>query len=199
MSGSLGTKVRSKDQIMAGSVRYGPASDIGPDSLFLSFYASAEVTCHLALGWPIPINIVDLFAEFRNLTNGLTLPAGRSLIGALTYFGLQNIGALKKEVTRDLVLTGGPWSHDQQIEILDYCESDVDALARLAERMFFYIDPRYARLRGRYMAAVAQMEHNGIPIDIECFNQFQNHWESIKLAFIRKLANDYGIYVRHHF
>src|SRR5262249_45815344 len=70
---------------------------IGPDSLFVAFYASAELGCFRALGWPKPHNILDLFVEFRNRTNGLTTPAGAGLIGALTYFGLDNIGAIEKE------------------------------------------------------------------------------------------------------
>jgi hypothetical protein len=38
--------------------------------LYLCFVANAEIGCHLALGWPIPKNIIDLSAEFRCLTNG---------------------------------------------------------------------------------------------------------------------------------
>ena len=28
--------------------------------LFVSFVANAEICCHLALGWPVPKNILDL-------------------------------------------------------------------------------------------------------------------------------------------
>jgi hypothetical protein len=54
--------------------------------LYVCFVANAEIGCHLALDWPIPKNIVDLNAEFRNLTNGHIVPAGKGLIGALTYY-----------------------------------------------------------------------------------------------------------------
>ena len=97
-----GRKVRMwQDQFEAA-----PPYSIDDDSLFIAYYASAEMGCHLALSWPFPANLIDLYAEFRNYTNGLPLPAGRGQIGALIYFGLPNIGALKKETTRDLVLTG---------------------------------------------------------------------------------------------
>src|SRR5215472_10543873 len=40
------------------------------NTLFVAYYASAEIGCHLALGWPVPERVLDLFTEFRNLTNG---------------------------------------------------------------------------------------------------------------------------------
>ena len=42
---------------------------IGPDVLHVTFFGSAEWGCYLALGWPIPSRMVDLFAEFRLRTN----------------------------------------------------------------------------------------------------------------------------------
>ena len=42
-----------------------PPFPIGPDALFVAFYASAELGCFRALGWPKPANILDLFTEFR--------------------------------------------------------------------------------------------------------------------------------------
>src|SRR5262245_54859417 len=48
-----------------------PPYDTGPRSLFVAYYASAELGCHLALGWHMPARILDLSAEFRCLTSGL--------------------------------------------------------------------------------------------------------------------------------
>ena len=50
----------------------------------------------------MPSNVLDLFVEFRHFTNGLEMPAGASLFGALTYFGIDNIGAGEKDNMRDL-------------------------------------------------------------------------------------------------
>jgi hypothetical protein len=33
----------------------------------------------------LPANILDLSAEFRCITNGRTVPAGKGLLGALAY------------------------------------------------------------------------------------------------------------------
>ena len=104
-----------------------PPFPIGPDTLFVAFYASAELGCFRALGWPTPARILDLFTEFRDRTNGLPTLAGSGLVGALVYFGLDTIGAQVKDEMRDLVLGGGPWSEAQREAILDYCESDTVA------------------------------------------------------------------------
>jgi DNA polymerase-1 len=47
-----------------------PPFPTGPDTLFVAFYASAELGFFRALQWPMPARILDLFVEFRNLTNG---------------------------------------------------------------------------------------------------------------------------------
>ena len=56
----------------------------------------------------MPARILDLFTEFRDRTNGLTTARGAGLLGALTYFGLDAMGAIEKEEMRALVMRGGP-------------------------------------------------------------------------------------------
>src|SRR5262245_32736989 len=63
-----------------------PPFPTSPGVLFIAYYASAELGCHLALGWPMPERILDLFAEFRCLTAGLPVPCGWGLLRALAYF-----------------------------------------------------------------------------------------------------------------
>lgn len=67
---------------------------------------------------------------------------------------------------RDLILTGGPWSPAEQLGILDYCETDVVALANLLLAMQNQIDWPRALLRGRYLLAVSRIQINGVPIDV---------------------------------
>lgn len=114
-----------------------PAAPFPCDSaaLILAYNAAAEMACFQALGWPMPANILDLYVEFRCHTNGLSLPAGKGLLGALIYFGEPCMDATKKEVMRDLILTGGPWNDVEKAAILDYCEADVMALKALFLRM----------------------------------------------------------------
>ena len=93
-------------------------------AVFVAYYASAELGCHLALDWPMPVNVLDLYVEFRNATNGLSTPAGRGLLGALAYCGLDHTAATKKDSFRELVMRGGPWMATEREAILDYCESE---------------------------------------------------------------------------
>ena len=176
-----------------------PPYPTGPDTLFVAYYASAEIGCHLALGWPVPQRVLDLFTEFRNHTNGIPTTSGAGLLGALAYYGLDSIGTAEKGEMRDLILRGGPWTDAEQEAILDYCESDVEALARLLPSMLPNVDLPRAVLRGRYMAAAARMERNGVPIDTETLELLRLHWLDIQDQLIAEVDRDYGVYVGRTF
>jgi hypothetical protein len=185
-----GRKVRLwHDQL--GSV---PPYSLGPESLFVAYLASAELGCHLALNWPKPVCILDLFTEFRNSTNGLPTLAGNGLVGALAAYGLDSISAAEKYGMRNLVLRGGPWAPEEQTAILDYCESDVAALARLLPAMLPQIDLPRAIYRGRYMAAVASIEYTGVPINLPLLERLRERWVAIQDQLITKIDAHYGVF-----
>ncbi len=167
---------------------------IDADSLFVAYYASAEMGCHLALGWPTPENVLDLFAEFRAHTNGVQRVGGASLLHALAWHGLAGIASEDKETMRELILSGGPWDPAAQVAILDYCESDVTACAELLHAMEPRIDLPRALLRGRYMKAAARVEADGIPIDLPLLNQLRSRWGDIQSDLITAIDRDYGVY-----
>ena len=185
---------RRKIRMWADQFGSAPPYPTGPDVLFIAYYASAEVGCHCALNWPAPARILDLFTEFRNLTNGLPTAAGNGLIGALAHFGLDSVGAEEKDAMRALILRGGPWTEAEKMAILDYCESDVAALARLLPRILPLLDVHRALLRGRYMAAAARIERNGVPIDVQNLERLHRHWDGIQLALIADVDRDYGVF-----
>jgi hypothetical protein len=136
----------------------------------------------------------DLFVEFRNRLNGITPPAGFGLLGALTYFGLDNIGATEKDTMRDLVLRGGPWDAQKRADIFDYCAGDVDALTRLLPVMLPRIDLPRALLRGRYIKAAAAMEWNGVPIDTDTLALLRERWTGIQDQLIAEIDSNYGVF-----
>jgi hypothetical protein len=176
-----------------------PPFRVEPDVLFVAYYAPAELSCFLALGWPLPTRILDLYTEFRVKTNGLPLPVGRGLLGALSYHGIAGITSDQKHDMRDLVLRGGPWTEAERRDILDYCATDVDCLAPLLERLLPGIrrtDRSFgqALLRGRYAAAVARMEHTGIPIDVPTLEMLRAHRGDIKRDLIADVDKDYGVF-----
>lgn len=171
-----------------------PPFDLGPDSLFIAYLASAELGCFLRLGWPMPANVLDLYVEFRWLTSGLPVPCGHGLLGALAYYGLDGLDASEKDALRQLALRGGDYNAEEKVALLDYCQSDVDALARLLPAMAPHLDWPRALLRGRYMAAVAKMEHNGVPVDLPALERLRQCWGAVQEKLIARIDNGRGIY-----
>lgn len=165
------------------------------DCLFVAYFSSAELNCFRSLGWAMPERILDLYCEFCSLTNGLGTICGNGLLGALTHFGLDAIDASEKGEMRDLAMRGEPYTDAEQIALLNYCQSDVDALAKLLPVMLPRIDLPRALLRGRYMAAVSSMETTGIPIDLECLELLRENWERIKGGLVKAVDKDFGVYV----
>jgi DNA polymerase I len=189
-------ELRSGREIRLWRGQFGsvPPYPIDADSLFVAYYASAELGCHLALGWPMPTRILDLFTEFRCGTNGLTVPAGNGLIGALTAFGLDTMGTTEKKEMQEAIGNGTWEGRYTPEEILTYCMSDVDALARLLPVMAPRIDLPRALLRGRYMAAAAHMEYAGTPIDMPMLEKLRRYWVPIQDKLIERIDADYGVY-----
>lgn len=178
--------------------RPNPPFDIDDDVLFVAFYASAEMNCHLALGWQMPQYVLDLYSEFRVITNGRILPCGNGLLGALSFFGEDGIESIEKNEMRTLVMRGGIYTDAERIAILNYCESDVIATEKLFNRIISLLEGsqkfEQALLRGRYSKAVAQMEFSGIPIDVEFLNTLKNHWEDIKKNLIARVDSEFEVY-----
>ena len=186
-----------RDQLSAMLI---PPFDTGGQTLLVSYFAPAEVQCMITLDWSTNISIVDLYAEFRCATNGNADVTRRSLVSALAHFGLEDLIPDAKDETRDLILTGGPWTTSQQQTILNYCAQDVIALGPLFNAMlkaeaWDTLRLNHALLRGKYMKAVAEMQHRGIPIDLALLNRLDQHWDQIKVNLIASVDDAFGVYV----
>ncbi len=171
-----------------------PPYPTDPQTLFVAYYASAEIGCHLSLDWPEPHHILDLYTEFRNHTNGRDVPCGNGLLGALAYFGLDAIAGAEKETMRDLAIRGGPWTVSERIALLRYCEQDVDALDRLLSKMARVVDLPRALHRGQYMAAAARIEAVGVPIDVPAHRKLTTHWDALQDRLIARIDNEYEVF-----
>ena len=174
------------------------------DELFIAYYASAETSCFDALGWPPPRRILDLFVEFRGLTNDRGPNFKNGLVNALAFFDLPTIGSEEKDAMRNLILTGGPWTESEKQLILDYCQSDVDAVIRLLPSMLNpytedLIKFGQALLRGRYMAALGIVENNGVSLDKHLLDRLMRHWDRIKERLIVSIDKDYSVYDQGRF
>ena len=172
-----------------------PPFDIGPRTIIVGYFLSAEMDCFLELGWPCPANLLDLFVEFRNQINGHMLPLGFSIQSCLQYFGEQMIA--DKEHWRQVAITG-PKTEEDWRGLMAYCMEDVDACNVLLPKVCGYLqthdDLRRALLRGRYAWAVAGMQHRGVPIDMPLYTWVTSRLESIAGEVRESLNPKYGVF-----
>lgn len=200
-----GSVVRASQSDLEGMTE--PPFPIDENTLYVAYFASAEVGCHLALGWPVPKRIFDCYTEFRALTNGRPHKLGNGLLAAMAAYGLDSMVAEEKRGMRELILSGGPWTQSEQRAILRYNEQDVIATEKLFPLLFADVlkggQPEQrlgqALLRGRYMVAVARMEYTGVPIDTETLGRLKRNWKAIQARLIAEVDNDFGVYEDNSF
>jgi DNA polymerase-1 len=178
-----------------------PPYRLDASALFASYMTSADLGAHIPLGWGQPACVLDPYVEFRHHTNDGGVKAGDrekgfySLDGALRYFREDGIDTAHKADMRDRILQGPPFSADERAVILQYCEADTRALARLVQ----YIVPTirslpHALARGRFMWALAQQEHRGVPIDLPLFARTRSQWSAMRTELVASMDRPFGIY-----
>jgi DNA polymerase-1 len=168
-----------------------PPFPIDEETLMVCYYASAEHGTSLALGWPRAPHTLDLFIEFSNLTNGLPLPHGRGLVGAMTYFGLMYPGDKGRMIP---IINRGNWVSEDVAEIKRYNLIDVDAAERVMLAMYPLLDQPRAIYRGLFTPTAAEMEWRGVPVDMHDLTRLRRHWTDIQERLIARINRDYGIY-----
>jgi DNA polymerase I len=156
----------------------------GRDSLFVAYSAQAELGCYLQLGWTMPENILDLFAEFANKISGNERFPKRSLEHCLDAHKLSRTYAGDKTAMQNRMAKGFPFTKAEMAEGLIYCESDVIALEKLLPLMLPEIELVYALFRGRYTKAVAKMEAVGYPVDAPTYRLLVKHRARMKLDLL---------------
>ncbi|HET9583121.1 MAG TPA: DNA polymerase [Bradyrhizobium sp.] len=171
-----------------------PPYRIDSQTLFVAHYAAAEMCCHLALGWDLPVNILDTYAEFRCLTNcSAEQQPHAGLLHALEHFKLDSISMQTKAHWRDVVLRGPPWSAEEQVGTVDYCETDTDGLEKLLP-VLPVTNWAQTLLRGNYAKAEAWMRHRGIPIDYPMATSFAARWRDLRASLITDLNTRYPFF-----
>jgi hypothetical protein len=178
------------------------------DTLVVSYAMSAEMSCFLQLGWKPPEYLLDLYAEFRWLTNGRQLIFGgkdatklrkhkNSMLAAAFTLGVPAMDSARKEEFRQMFMTRWWFSPEEQVEGMDYCSDDTRITSDILETMAPLIDWPRALLRGRYGLAVARMERTGVPIDMCRWRLLQDRWDGILERLIDKVDVDYGVFTDH--
>ena len=178
-----------------------PPYRLDSDALIITFFSTAEFGFHIAQGWGEPACALDAYIEFRHYVNDGTVKSGErekgffSIGGALRYFGEDEIDVTHKKDMRDRILQGPPFSHQEQRDILDYCEDDVRALARLVPHIIPTIRSlEHALLRTKYTWAIAQQERRGVPLDLPLLDHIRNRWDDMRADLVAEMDRPFGIY-----
>ena len=157
------------------------------DCLFVSYYASAELGCHLALGWPLPVRVLDLLCRVSALTNGRPTPCGNGPCSARSRSSGSTPSTSPRRTPcgslsfgRAVVIRG---AGGRSSTTVTRTSAALNACARHAARLDF---PR-ALLRGRYMAAAARIEHCRRPRSIrQALERLRASWPTIQDRLIAR-------------
>jgi DNA polymerase-1 len=169
-------------------------------TLYVTYSAPSEWSYFLAAGWPLPISVIDLFAERMLLTNGAKDARGKrhvpSLLSSLEAYSIDAMSAAEKMEMRDLILRGGPFSPEEQTQILTYCMEDTLNTRKLFDAMLPTLDIARAIQRGSYTRVVASVEYHGVPVDTDAIAKLKSDWPAIMVRLAEKLEFDhhYGVY-----
>ena len=163
---------------------------------------AAEFGFHAALGWGEPARALDAYVEFRHATNDGAVKSGDrekgfySIGGALRYFLEDEIDIARKHDMRERILQGPPFLAEEKHGILDYCEDDVRALARLLPHIVPTIRSPFAQamFRAKYQWAIAQQERRGIPMDGALLTRLRHRWQDIRLDLVTELDRPFGCF-----
>lgn len=177
-----------------------PPFRIDGGALVVSFFSTAEFGVHIALGWPQPANTLDAYVEFRHHTNDGAVKSedrdkgdkdekhGKGFYGlacALNYFHEDPIDTAHKKEMRSRILQGPPFSADERARILEYCEDDTRALARLVKHIVPTVRSwPHALARCNYTWTLAHQERRGVPIDRVRLDPARVRWHEIQLDLV---------------
>jgi len=184
-----------------GKAPTSPPYSIGIDSLFVGFSVSGDLQNHIALGWELPVCVLDLHSEFVWRTSGLHGKEQRHrLVDAVQYFHLPEISIQEKDEMHNLAIEkrGDQFSPSEREALMKYCESDVRATTHLLRALLPTVQWPYALFRGRYTKCCAQMEWRGTPTDLSALTTLRVNWNGILADLIRE-ADIYNLWEAGHF
>ena len=166
-------------------------------SLVVVFAGTAEIGSMLALGWPLPVTLLDLSPEYRLFVNGRAAKDDRrGLLDALRRYGLPGMEKAEKDYWRDIVLHGPPYTDTERVGVLDYCMADCTETAALFRHTAPAIDLPRALWRSEFVKVSALEEYRELPIDMEVFSKLRDQatWDHIRKSLIPAVDAAFDVY-----
>jgi DNA polymerase-1 len=170
----------------------------GPDALVTGYAVSAELGCFRQLGWAPPRNVLCTYFETSAAINGLEIDGLEmkrpSLLETRDLFDIPHMAKEQKAHVRDLILGKTEYTEEDWREIDPYVREDGLRNISVLEALAPTIDLPAALFRGRYAAPVADMEANGLPVDVEYLQRgLVAHWPALRMFYIRR-DDPFGLY-----
>lgn len=184
-----------------------PPWDRGDPYLTIGWALSAEAGSFLHVGWPFPVPVVDLYAEYMLIYNtemsrgeGGKQPA--SMLQACQRYGIPTMDKLHKDSMRELAYTKTNYTPEEVASLQDYCiNDDCRTTLHLYQAMRRQIDLLRTPIRGAYMMEIEPIRWRGIPIDIEKYRRTEQRAPVIVPKMREELNRKLGaeIYLRNVF
>ena len=173
-------------------------------TLFICHYAVAEVSCDIVRGITKPTFVWDSFVEEKKMLNG-KIKVGFGLLDTCERYNIKGVmSEAHKTLWRDTIINNFPnYSDEEQQGILKYNLEDVLTNEKLfyaqLEKLSFKNNNYHqivsqACFHGRSMGVCAQIEHNGIPVNLEIYNDLDKHYEEVKKLEIDSLTKVFDCY-----
>ena len=173
-------------------------------TLFICHYAVAEVSCDIVRGITKPTFIFDSFVEEKKMLNG-KIKVGFGLLDTCERYNIKGVmSEAHKTLWRDTIINNFPnYSDEEQQGILKYNLEDVLTNEKLfyaqLEKLSFKNNNYHqivsqACFHGRSMGICAQIEHNGIPVNLELYNDLNDNYEEVKKLEIDSLTKVFDCY-----
>ena len=177
--------------------------------LIVSYNAVAEVGAYLKLLHGKPKNIWDCYVENARLYKPMRMGKGAlSILTTAEHYGIEDkITQSEKDDNINLIIREDKYKHlpftysdKERKQILKYCKSDTEVLRKIFVKQAEDIEEKNNLIteedferelwqiqnRGYAMACVAQVERNGIPLDVGLVNKFNTYWPLVKNNLIRR-------------
>jgi DNA polymerase I len=128
---------------------------------------------------------LDLNAEARNVTNGTLPNTFISLYDVAKLYRVPYLDKALKDAMRNVCIEGGPRVAEHRDALMNYCEQDTVVMAPVLEKLAPSISLTHALIRGDYVAAYANVEYYGLPVNAPAYRLILQH----RAQLMRQVAN----------
>jgi hypothetical protein len=177
------------------------------DELFILWAADADILTFIAMGWPVPLNVIDLRIEWMRVDNGGNQyksgskeKNGYSLLDAARALRVKAVPDSVKKYWRSIAIRGPPFTEEEKIGLIRYCRGDVDCTVRVLLELWELVGlaiPRTftrALIRGRFFPAAARCYVAAISLNMPAVKRLIHYAGVTRLGLIHVKSDIFPVY-----